>query len=302
VNERSPGASLRDRARRWLKRFPTLVGAKKNVQNTLDRFLYKRHISLIDRFQQFAPNSDGSYEARAELTVLAANQTFPFLAHFLGVTGRDELISNSVQARDLCPDEESKGRAALLKRAFDTYGSDKASFHEYHFIYAFILRHPESVTAVLEIGLGTNNKDVVSHMGREGRPGASLRAFRDFLPKANIYGADVDSRILFEDDRIETFFVDQTDLKSFDALGNSITNDFDLIIDDGLHAPNANIATLSFALSRLKSGGWLVVEDIPLRALPIWQVVAALLPTGYEPHLIFTKATIVFAVERMHDC
>jgi SAM-dependent methyltransferase len=136
-------------------------------------------------------------------------------------------------------------------------------------------------------------------MGRQGKPGASLRAFRDYLPRACIYGADVDTRILFEEDRIKTFFVDQTDLASLESLGRRIAGDFDLIIDDGLHSPNANIAVLAFALKRLKPGGWVVIEDIVGDAAPVWHVVAALLPQTFEPHLVaIRKGGVAFAVRR----
>ena len=47
---------------------------------------------------------------------------------------------------------------------------------------------------ILEIGLGTNNPILVSTMGSNGRPGASLYSFREYLPKSNIYGADVDKK------------------------------------------------------------------------------------------------------------
>jgi hypothetical protein len=101
----------------------------------------------------------------------------------------------------------------------------------------------------------------MSTMGKRGKPGASLRAFRDFLP-------------------------------------NAVGRDFDLVIDDGLHSPNANIAVLSFGLSRLKPGGWLVVEDIGHAALPLWEVVAHLLPMGFTAHIVISAKRIVFAVQR----
>jgi SAM-dependent methyltransferase len=207
-----------------------------------------------------------------------------------------------VEAHDFCADEESKESAARLKSILNKYGSDKAVRRDYHYVYAFILKPTETVTRVLEIGLGTNNMDVVSHMGRRGIPGASLRAFRDFLPNAQIYGADIDRRILFSEERIETFFVDQTSLGSFDALGQGVGTDFDLIIDDGLHSPNANIAVLTFALSRLKLGGWLVVEDIAHEALPVWQIITALLPVEYKPRLINAKGSTAFAIQRTGSC
>jgi SAM-dependent methyltransferase len=151
---------------------------------------------------------------------------------------------------------------------------------------------------MLEIGLGTNNTDVVSNMGQMGRPGASLRAFRDFLPNAEIYGADIDKRILFKEERISTFFVDQTDLNSFAELDANVSKKFDLIIDDGLHSPNANIAVLIFALTRLKRDGWLVIEDVNHDALPVWQVVAALLPGDFKPYIIEARVHLVFAIQK----
>jgi hypothetical protein len=261
-----------------------------------DRSLFEDDMAIVTGLPLFAPNSAGSWKARAELTILAANQTFPFMNHFLKAVGKGSLPI--VNAEDLCSDRESRQAAAQLKVNFDKYGSDKATDHDYHNIYGRILKDPNSVTSVLEIGLGSHNEDVVSNMGRTGKPGASLRAFRDFLPKANLYGADFDRRILFQEDRIQTFYVDQTDLGSFDALSQSVGAGFDLIIDDGLHSPNANIAVAAFALSKLKPGGWLVVEDIPASALPVWQVMAVLLPVGYKPYVISAKGGFLFAVER----
>jgi hypothetical protein len=302
MNKNKAQTSFTHRAKQWLKKFPIAAHSGRKLLDLRDRLLYGRYIKIVNNLPLFAPASAGFWKARAELTILAANQTFPFLAHFLEVSGNKHIITNMVEAETLCTDRESKEAATQLKYGFDKYGSDKASHHDYHFIYGSILRNPNSVAAVLEVGLGSNNEDVVSNMQGAGKPGASLRAFRDFLPNAKISGADVDKRILFEEDRIRTFFVDQTDLHSFDKLGQSVGMNFDLIIDDGLHSPNANIAVLIFAFSRLKSGGWLVVEDIAHSALPAWQVIAALIPTGFTPHLISAKGGIVFAAERTGGC
>ena len=100
-------------------------------------------------------------------------------------------------------------------------------------------------------------------MGSGGRPGASLYAFKEYLPKANIYGADIDKNILFNEDRIKTCFVDQLDLKSFENIKNTFGEiQYDLIIDDGLHSIGANLNTLLFALDNVKLNGWIVIEDI----------------------------------------
>jgi hypothetical protein len=103
---------------------------------------------------------------------------------------------------------------------------------------------------------------------------------------------------LFEEERIKTFYVDQTDQKTLHALGEIIEDSFDLIIDDGLHSPNANLAVLLFGIKKLKPNGWLVIEDIKPKSIPVWQIIAALFPLNYQPFLITDKfGSVVFIVK-----
>ena len=142
--------------------------------------------------------------------------------------------------------------------------SDKSTTHNYHHIYSYILNEITTEKLnILEIGLGTNDPTLVSSMGSGGRPGASLYAFKQYLPNANIYGADIDKNILFNEERINTCYVDQLDIKTFDNIKNTFGNiKYDLIIDDGLHSIGANLNTLLFALNNIKINGWIVIEDI----------------------------------------
>jgi hypothetical protein len=174
-----------------------------------------------------------------------------------------------------------------------------ASFHDYHQLYAPMLAsRRQEPFRLLEIGIGSNNANVVSNMGVTGKPGASLRAFRDFLPYGEIFGADIDRQILFQETRINTAFVDQTRPETFWDLTHSFGIDFDLIIDDGLHSPNANIATMLFAFRALKSGGTFVVEDIAEKSIPVWQSIQAILPASYASTLINAKNGLLFMVTR----
>ena len=86
-----------------------------------------------------------------------------------------------------------------LAALFNKYGSDKSGTHNYHLIYASILNRNAPLN-IFEVGLGTNNPRVPSNMGENGRPGAAERALRDWAPKANIYGADIDRDILFTEE------------------------------------------------------------------------------------------------------
>jgi hypothetical protein len=56
---------------------------------------------------------------------------------------------------------------------------------------------------------------------------------------------------------------------------------FDLIIDDGLHSPQANLNSLLFAMKFSKPGGLIWIEDIPLRSLEIWYLVKRLTRDHY---------------------
>jgi hypothetical protein len=93
--------------------------------------------------------------------------------------------------------------------------------------------------------------------------------------------------------------VDQTDPASLTALASLIRDQFDLIIDDGLHSPNANLAILDFGLRKLKIGGWLVVEDIRSEALPIWQLTAAIMPQQFEARLVTARKAALFVAQRL---
>ena len=55
-------------------------------------------------------------------------------------------------------------------------------------------------------------------MGLSGRPWACVRGWRDLSPNALVYGADIDRNILFEEDRIKTFYCDQLDENAIRAL------------------------------------------------------------------------------------
>lgn len=242
---------------------------------------------IFRQLPSFVPTSGGDLKTLSGMTLRAAQNAFPILVDIVSATGH--AMPQPVGHLDFCDDPPSRQRAEALSVLFDKYGSDKTS-HQYHYVYGKVLDGPKSL---LEIGMGTNNEDVVSTMGRDGKPGASLRAFRDFLPEANIYGADIDRRILFTEDRIQTYHADQTDLESLNAIPGQ---PFDIIIDDGLHTVDANLSVLLYAINALKPGGWLIIEDVLPAALPVWQVVSTLLP--YSSRIIQAQTSLMFAMRK----
>ena len=147
------------------------------------------------------------------------------------------------------------------------YGSDKGGFdkdHNFSDYYSTIFfDKKESVKNILEIGLGTNNIKVPSNMGLQGKPLASLRAWKDYFVNANVYGADIDKEILKNEDRIKTFYVDQTNSISISELYKNLGDiNFDIIIDDGLHEYNANICLFENSFKYLSRQGIYIIEDV----------------------------------------
>ena len=119
---------------------------------------------------------------------------------------------------------------------------------------------------IFELGLGTNNLNIPSNMGPHGRPGASLKVWKDFFFNANIYGADIDKNILFQENRISTYYCDQLSTASIKGLFKSLNiNNFDLIIDDALHIFKANIIFFEIAINYLDKKGFYIIEDVSKR-------------------------------------
>lgn len=143
-----------------------------------------------------------------------------------------------------------------------------SSWHNYTpFYYNIFNIMREKQLRVFELGLGTNNVDIPCNMGKDGRPGASLYGWAEFFPNSEIYGADIDKRVLFDTDRINTFYCDQTNVQVINEMWNEpkLKDNFDIIIDDGLHTFDANVCFFDNSIHKLKPNGYFIVEDISRR-------------------------------------
>jgi hypothetical protein len=158
-------------------------------------------------------------------------------------------------------------------RVMTKYGSDKGRAHNYTTVYAALFkgRYHQPVR-ILELGLGSNNPDVPSNMGVFGIPGASLRGWRELFPNALVYGADIDRGILFQEDRIKTFYCDQLEPSSIRELWSrpDLQAGVDIILEDGLHTFEANVSFLEESLDHLRPGGIYICEDIMWECVDQW--------------------------------
>ena len=152
-----------------------------------------------------------------------------------------------------------------IHELFHHYGTDKVEYATLY--YSLLEPRRESVRAVLEVGIGTLIPDAPSAMVGWGakwyRQGGSLRAWRDYFPNASIHGLDVQPDTQFAENRIRTHLCDSTDpQQSSKFLANVGVEAFDLIIDDGSHLGDDQLATLRNLLPHVRAGGLYVIEDV----------------------------------------
>lgn len=173
-----------------------------------------------------------------------------------------------------------KNKADLVSSLCDKYGSDKGEIrtsghpyswpsHTYADFYSRLFFHcRKHVRKVFECGLGTNNTAFTSTMGANGKPGASLRVWRDYFPNASIYGADIDESVLFEEERIRTFYIDQLDPQAIRAYWDQVgERDFDFMLDDGLHTFEAGACLFTHSIDYLAEDGIYIIEDVHMTDL-----------------------------------
>lgn len=133
-----------------------------------------------------------------------------------------------------------------------------------------------NVTEVLEIGV---------HRGQ------SLRMWRDYFPKAEVWGIDIDPSSS-ADNGERTHFVlgSQTD---WTLMAKVLPEFFDLIIDDGSHVLDHILTSLRLLWERVKPGGFYCIEDLCFSYTDIRSTV------GEWPGQSLNPATTNFVNDRM---
>ena len=182
-------------------------------------------------------------------------------------------INKNNNCRNICYFNNLKNDLSML---CEKHGSDKGYInfekdtpygwkaHTYTNVYYNLFNHCKNeIKLIFECGIGTNNPNINSNMTSRGKPGASLRVWRDYFTNSLIYGADIDKNILFEEDRIKTFYVDQLNEFSIKEMWSNINkSNFDIILDDGLHTFEAGITLFLNSFDKLRKNGIYIIEDV----------------------------------------
>lgn len=156
---------------------------------------------------------------------------------------------------DLCNAAGSdKGTEARCGRGFP---------HCYAIDYAELFRpFRKDSFNLLEIGLDASSG------GGGPRDAPSLRVWREFFPKASLYGYDIDDFSFFRQDRTITFQGDQASRKDLERFIETSGQAFRLVIDDGSHASSHQQISLATLFRQVEPGGLYVVEDLNWQPFP----------------------------------
>lgn len=143
-----------------------------------------------------------------------------------------------------------------LDEAFKKYNCDKSTNH-----HNYVLEYEKHLKPlrrrkinILEVGIFN---------------GTSMSAFHDYLPNAKIYGVDIFVRVPPEN--IEVLSRDRVQWLKANSMESGLTNTikeefgdirYDVIIDDGLHTPEANLKTFLNFFPLLKDDGVYYIEDV----------------------------------------
>jgi hypothetical protein len=132
------------------------------------------------------------------------------------------------------------------------YNSDKQQT-EFDKVYDDLFPHlRKKVRRICEIGI---------------YEGASLLMWRDYFPKAAVFGVDI-LPIKSKDRRIKTYTADQASREQLQKFIDDSGGDFDIIIEDGGHTMEQQQVSLGFLLPHVRRGGFYVIEDVQSSIAP----------------------------------
>lgn len=219
----------------------------------------------------------------------AINYNYSPSLEFLQTIHRDAIIEQfSAQWVDLKPPLEPNQTQVgnvygTIKLLFTRFGSDKDAVvpyptlaahpyglvpHSYAPIYELILKNRRDARAVFECGIGSDKELVDGSLIR----GSSIRVWHEYFQKAEIFAGDINEEVLFQEGRIHSFKLDQTDPNSIAAFFRQscalIENGmFDVMIDDGKHSYDAALCLFEHASPFLAKLGIYVIEDMRMSDL-----------------------------------
>lgn len=130
-------------------------------------------------------------------------------------------------------------------------GDHYHTFHgqSYLHVYEHYFNSRRTARSILEIGVLN---------------GCSLRLWRDYFSRANVFGLDIDpARAIHSGERIKVVIGDQSNPQCLSDLARK-AGGFDIVIDDGSHIVSYILTSLNTLWPFVRPGGLYVIEDLGL--------------------------------------
>lgn len=144
-------------------------------------------------------------------------------------------------------------RGMNLSELATEFKCDKWGSHYYTPHYKRHLGHLKMERfTLLEIGIGG--------YARQRQGGASLKMWKIFFPRAQIFGLDVEDKSFVDRNRIRTYRGSQADADLLRQIADDADR-LEVVIDDGSHRPEHVRASFSVLFPLLNDGGIYAIED-----------------------------------------
>jgi len=126
-------------------------------------------------------------------------------------------------------------------------GTGKSSHGYCPFYETLLAQYIDRECTLLEMGIGS---------------GASLKTWRQWLPKSKIVGLEQDEPTCerCKSDDYEVVLGNQSNVKDLQRLVQG--RFFDIIIDDAGHDRNEQLVAFHFLFDHVYPGGWYIIEDV----------------------------------------
>ncbi|MDC3090817.1 hypothetical protein OA848_00355 [Rickettsiales bacterium] len=141
------------------------------------------------------------------------------------------------------------------------YGTDKSPYNKE--------LHRQAYTAFYSLIFSSlkNKKIYFAEIGILNN--ASIKMWKKFFPYAIIYGFEFFDRYILaaKKDKLKEVFYQKIDVKKRSSIGSTfrkLKKKFNIIIDDSTHQFNDQINVIKEVIPFLETGGYLVIEDIPI--------------------------------------
>ena len=158
-------------------------------------------------------------------------------------------------------------KSNILTSIMNKHLSDKGNLNNIHnytnMYHAMFNKIRHEKLNVFEVGIGSVDENVAFHMNfshKDYSPLASLKGWRDYFINSKIFGADIDTSILDNEERIKTFFVDMLSKDTIFLMWKKINQKMDIIIDDGFHSFEANTTFFENSIAYLNDDGTMSVS------------------------------------------